>query len=305
MVKIVYGNEPYRMDHEIRKLTENTRYHVQVFDSTEGISDFLQSISFFGVPCAIFRVDDIRKEKNELLPLINECPEESCLIIRTEKLDNSKDWDYWKKKSGICCEKLNEKSYRCWVQKAFHSLECPVSEKMIQYFINRSAYAYQERRDGKDESIDLYQISIFIKQIAFASMETGMSEAIVDQVVPAAIGKSWELASKLLFEPRAGMKLAIDLFDSGNKSLMLYGMLLRNYRIAKKALMLSGMEEKEILKVLDLSEKQMRGIRPYRKLPPERLDAVMTILVDAMNRTKASFGNERNLFIQTMARLIV
>ena len=72
---------------------------------------------------------------------------------------------------------------------------------MLQYFISRSAYAYQERRDGKDESIDLYQISIFIKQIAFAAMETGISEEIINQVVPAAIGKSWELASKLLFDP--------------------------------------------------------------------------------------------------------
>ena len=94
-------------------------------------------------------------------------------------------------------------------------MECSVSEKMLQYFISRSAYAYQERREGKDESIDLYQISIFIKQIAF--------------------------------DPMVGMKLAIELFDSGNKSLMIYGMLLRNYRIAKKALLLSGMEEKEIL----------------------------------------------------------
>jgi len=167
--------------------------------------------------------------------LINECPEESCLIIRTEKLDNSKDWNFWKKKSGICCDKLNEKSYQCWVQKAFHSLECPVSEKMLQYFISRSAYAYQERRDGKDESIDLYQISIFIKQIAFAAMETGISEEIINQVVPAAIGKSWELASKLLFDPMVGMKLAIELFDSGNKSLMIYGINERNLFIQTMA----------------------------------------------------------------------
>ena len=26
-----------------------------------------------------------------------------------------KDWNFWKKKSGICCDKLNEKSYQCWV----------------------------------------------------------------------------------------------------------------------------------------------------------------------------------------------
>lgn len=167
--------------------------------------------------------------------MINECSEESCLIIRTEKLDNSKDWNFWKKKSGICCDKLNEKSYQCWVQKAFHSLKCPVSEKMLQYFISRSAYAYQERRDGKDESIDLYQISIFIKQIAFAAMETGISEEIINQVVPAAIGKSWELASKLLFDPMVGMKLAIELFDSGNKSLMIYGINERNLFIQTMA----------------------------------------------------------------------
>ena len=164
------------------------------------------------------------------------------MIIRTEKLDNSKDWNFWKKKSGICCDKLNEKSYQCWVQKAFHSSECPVSEKMLQYFISRSAYAYQERRDGKDESIDLYQISIFIKQIAFVAMETGISEEIINQVVPAAIGKSWELASKLLLDPMEGMKLAVELFDHGNNSLKLYGMLLRNYRVAKKALLLSDMK---------------------------------------------------------------
>ena len=227
------------------------------------------------------------------------------MIIRTEKLDNSKDWNFWKKKSGICCDKLNEKSYQCWVQKAFHSSECPVSEKMLQYFISRSAYAYQERRDGKDESIDLYQISIFIKQIAFVAMETGISEEIINQVVPAAIGKSWELASKLLLDPMEGMKLAVELFDHGNNSLKLYGMLLRNYRVAKKALLLSDMKENEILKLLGLTEKQMRGIRAYRKLPEERLDTVMSILIEAMNRTKISFGNERNLFIQTMAKLII
>ena len=105
---------------------------------------------------------------------------------------------------------------------------------MLQYFISRSAYAYQERRDGKDESIDLYQISIFIKQIAFAAMETGISEEI-NQVVPAAIGKSWELASKLLFDPMVGMKLAIELFDSGNKSLMIYGINERNLFIQTMA----------------------------------------------------------------------
>ena len=97
---------------------------------------------------------------------------------------------------------------------------------MLQYFISRSAYAYQERRDGKDESIDLYQISIFIKQIAFAAMETGISEEIINQVVPAAIGKSWELASELLFDPMVGMKLAIELFDSGNKSSSLVSLLI-------------------------------------------------------------------------------
>ena len=74
---------------------------------------------------------------------------------------------------------------------------------MLQYFISRSAYAYQERRDGKDESIDLYQISIFIKQIAF--------------------------------DPMVGMKLAIDLFDSGNKSLMIYGINERNLFIQTMA----------------------------------------------------------------------
>lgn len=106
---------------------------------------------------------------------------------------------------------------------------------MLQYFISRSAYAYQERRDGKDESIDLYQISIFIKQIAFVAMETGISEEIINQVVPAAIGKSWELASELLFDPMVGMKLAIELFDSGNKSLMIYGINERNLFIQTMA----------------------------------------------------------------------
>ena len=66
----------------------------------------------------------------------------------------------------------------------------------------------------------------------------------------------------------------------------------------KKALLLSDMKENEILKLLGLTEKQMRGIRAYRKLPEERLDTVMSILIEAMNRTKISFGNERNLFIR-------
>lgn len=110
---------------------------------------------------------------------------------------------------------------------------------------------------------------------------------------------------KLLLDPMEGMKLAVELFDHGNNSLKLYGMLLRNYRVAKKALLLSDMKENEILKLLGLTEKQMRGIRAYRKLPEERLDTVMSILIEAMNRTKISFGNERNLFIQTMAKLII
>ena len=255
-MKIVYGTEPYCIDHEVRKLAENTTYYVQVFDAIDGVKEFLQSISFFGIPCAIYKVEDVKKERKELLHLMEECPESSCLIIRTEKLDNSKDWNAWKSKHGICCDKLNGKSYQCWIQKAFQSLDCPIAEPMLRYFIDRSAYAYQERRDGKDETIDLYQIAIFIKQIAFASMDAGVSKETIDQVVPAAVGKSWELASKLLLDPMEGMKLAVELFDHGNNSLKLYGMLLRNYRVAKKALLLSDMKENEILKLLGLTEKQ-------------------------------------------------
>ena len=304
MVKIVYGNEPYRIDHEVKKISGKSGYHVQFFDSIDGIKEFLQSISFFGVPCAVIRVDDMKKEKKALLKLMDECPAESVLIIRTEKLDNNKAWNAWKK-DGIRCDKLNEKAYQCWVQKAFKSLDCMISASMLYYFMDKSAYAYQERRDGRDEDLDLYQVAIYIKQIAFAAADTLVNKEIIDQVVPAVIGKSWELSSKLLFKPMEGMKLAVDLFDHGHNSLMIYGMLLRNYRIAKKALLLTGMEEKEILKLLGLSEKQMKSIQAYRKLPNERLDMVMAILVETMNRTKSSFGNERNLFIQTMARIIV
>ena len=67
-------------------------------------------------------------------------------------------------------------------------------------------------------------------------------------------GQLWELASKLLLDPMEGMKLAVELFDHGNNSLKLYGMLLRNYRVAKKALLLSDMKENEILKLLGLTE---------------------------------------------------
>lgn len=41
MVKIVYGTEPYRIDHEVRKLAENTTYYVQVFDAIDGVKEFL------------------------------------------------------------------------------------------------------------------------------------------------------------------------------------------------------------------------------------------------------------------------
>lgn len=60
-MKIVYGTEPYRIDHEVRKLAENTAYYVQVFDDMDGVKEFLQSISFFGVPCAIYKVEDVKK----------------------------------------------------------------------------------------------------------------------------------------------------------------------------------------------------------------------------------------------------
>lgn len=45
------------IDHEVRKLAENTTYYVQVFDAIDGVKEFLQSISFFGIPCAIYKVE--------------------------------------------------------------------------------------------------------------------------------------------------------------------------------------------------------------------------------------------------------
>lgn len=56
------------------------------------------------------------------------------------------------------------------------------------------------------------------------------------------------------------------------------------------------MKENEILKLLGLTEKQMRGIRAYRKLPEERLDTVMSILIEAMNRTKISLKREKSVY---------
>lgn len=66
-MKIVYGTEPYRIDHEVRKLAENTAYYVQVFDDMDGVKEFLQSISFFGVPCAIYKVEDVKKREEGTL----------------------------------------------------------------------------------------------------------------------------------------------------------------------------------------------------------------------------------------------
>lgn len=93
-------------------------------------------------------------------------------------------------------------------------------------------------RNGEMEKMKVLiytRFPFFIKQIAFVAMETGISEEIINQVVPAAIGKSWELASELLFDPMVGMKLAIELFDSGNKSLMIYGINERNLFIQTMA----------------------------------------------------------------------
>lgn len=66
-MKIVYGTEPYCIDHEVRKLAENTTYYVQVFDAIDGVKEFLQSISFFGIPCAIYKVEDVKKREEGTL----------------------------------------------------------------------------------------------------------------------------------------------------------------------------------------------------------------------------------------------
>ena len=167
-MKIVYGTEPYRIDHEVRKLAENTTYYVQVFDAIDGVKEFLQSISFFGIPCAIYKVEDVKKERKELLHLMEECPESSCLIIRTEKLDNSKDWNAWKSKHGICCDKLNGKSYQCWIQKAFQSDELTKQqtkpESSTKQDPNEADKIVLPDFDDDDE-IDKTQIIAYIKAI--------------------------------------------------------------------------------------------------------------------------------------------
>ncbi len=54
-MKIVYGTEPYRIDHEVRKLAENTTYYVQVFDAIDGVKEFLQAFHSLGYPALFIR----------------------------------------------------------------------------------------------------------------------------------------------------------------------------------------------------------------------------------------------------------
>ena len=51
-----------RIDHEVRKLAENTTYYVQVFDAIDGVKEFsAKHFHPLGYPCAIYKVEDVKK----------------------------------------------------------------------------------------------------------------------------------------------------------------------------------------------------------------------------------------------------
>lgn len=296
MIKLFYGNEPYRLEFErnkIKKAVGNMGYcECTAWDETIAQRASMQSI-FASRNVIILRLDKLGADE-DLLSYIKKENESTDLYIFADAVDkNTKVFKAIRslEDSVVECSKLSATELQAFTLKTLKAENANMTQSAYELFVSRIAYQ-------SDPECNLFVVENYVRQLAFLSKKIDVAE--VEELVPCTpMEKSFILADYML--RKDGAKLfhaAKNLLQEGENVIGMLSYLLRTFRLAYKASLYPELKGKERNAKLGFSY----GRFPETNCSTENLKDIMDTLQNAVNSIKRGMNPDK-VFMLTLAEV--
>jgi DNA polymerase III delta subunit len=297
MIYLLSGVEKYKRDFKLKELTKDCSCSF-TNELTDEFKNILDSKSFFGKNVVVLVIDKLGADK-QLLRFCKKPVVDNDFIICANSIDKKTElYEMLKKKAVVIeCEKLVNDKLINYILSAMKTLQCEITKDAIEELVVRSGYYIKK-------DITLYKINIFLKQLSYRSDVIEIAD--VEAVVPLLTDEDSRVLLKYLLEKQDQLliNLAAKLIEERKQPIMLYGLMLRNFRIALKASMYKEKTKEEISQIIGLNPYQMRALSDVFKLPVQKVEAMISLLQKATNDIKDGLMPPSVSFIWTMGKMI-
>lgn len=300
MKKLLYGNEPFLIDAEIRGLKkevvsgggcpEDIMYFSQWDDS---IPDLLGQCTLFGGKRVyVIRVEELKEEMSAVLKA------DSDVYVIAERVDKRKNiYKRFSKEHEIkVCNKVDAATLNKFILLECKHCGVQIKEDAFSLFLKRMQYY-------AGEGVSLYSVRIFIQQMAFGVKADGgniIDGATIEEYVPEKVDEKTYRLTEYLFQKNATayMKLAVHLIQEQD-GISILSAILRTFRVAYKASLYRDKNPKEIEKLIGVPSFQYACVMA---LDTEEIASCMDILMSGIDDIKQ--GNKMEIcFLNVISRL--
>lgn len=296
MLKILCGNEPYRIDKEIeecKKLIKEQSMNISYFNSLDNsVLTLCRTYPFLDEHrLIVVSVDSLTDDIIKFLDI----PKFTMLFVLPEYVD--KRTNAYKKLSerGDLLElnKLTEQQLRVFVVKYLKENGGMITERAYYHLVERAGYF-------DDNNVNLYTMEIYLKQLMLlGSVIT--DESVERIILPSCNENVYALSRALLSEDSEyTVKLSIKLLERGEQPIALLSLLLRMFRLGYKASLFDAEEQKEACALIGVSAYQLKGILCYSQ---EVLNRAIDIIQESIFDIKR--GGGKNSFLLAISKLIL
>ena len=296
MFKILYGNEPYRIDKAVAKCKKEIKepgINVGFFDSLgKDVLALCRTYPFLEENrLVVVSVDSLTDEVLNFMDI----PEFTNLFVLPSACD--KRTGLFKKLSnaGLTEElnKLTENQLRTFIVKYLKNNGGLITERAYEHLVERSGYF-------ENDNVNLYTIEIYLKQLML--LGTVITDENVNRIIHPSCNENVYALTKALLsnDGEYTIDLCKRLLERGEQPIALLSLLLRTFRLGYKASLFTTESLNEVSALIGVSAYQLKGTLCY---PKEILNNALDIIQEGIANVKS--GGGKNSFLFTIAKLIL
>lgn len=296
MLTVLYGNEPYLIEKEVKKMQKEAEdFSFHTFEGFgQEVWDCTSQVPFFSDRQRIVvytnKLEDAGFER-----YIDKPQEHVDMLVIPESVDKRKTIFKKLQKNNMlkeCC-KLNEKQLQIFIISKIRELGAVIREPVYHHFVERCGYLY-------DDEVNLFSVESCLMQLCMAGGEI-TNDAIDTFVEESDTSKIFILSEHLLEKDEVKVfSLAKHFLVEKESPVAMLSLLLRSFRMAYKASLYQDKSEKEISTLIGVPMYQFKKAMQY---PVSSISSVMDILQHGVEQIKSG-GDADNVFIFTLSKVL-
>lgn len=240
----ITSSEKYLIDKKVQEIKNElgiegkNDMNYLITKSTYELTNFVNTFSFFDQGNKLAIVKEVESE--ELIPIIENLPDNVTLIILNDLDKRKKLYKYLKKNNHVLVlNPLNKKDLSNWIVDTAKDFGCEISLKNAQHIIELTG------------ETDMYNILHQVEKISF--MKEKVTANLIDKIVDKSLlVNSFELTNAILYKDLTNALSTLDkLIKNNTEMIPLLSLINKNFCIIKSLTEVSESDLKEI------------GINPY------------------------------------------